>query len=103
MFGLILPYIGVIVLFGYLVALINQRKDSKNCDITDSYEFKECDLPTLTRTSTEVLSDNNSGKFYVFLVFLNYLIAVRFISISIAQFSNFTCQYNAYIMVHDTP
>ncbi|XP_063674138.1 uncharacterized protein LOC134811291 isoform X2 [Bolinopsis microptera] len=57
-FGLIIPYIGVIVLFGYLVALINQRKDSKTCNITDSYEFKECDLPT--RTSTEVLSDNNS-------------------------------------------
>ncbi|KAL5257235.1 hypothetical protein ACHWQZ_G012244 [Mnemiopsis leidyi] len=54
-FGLILPYIAVIVLFGYLVALINQRKSNKTTALADSYEYTDGDMQM--KTATDVLSD----------------------------------------------
>ncbi|KAL5257233.1 hypothetical protein ACHWQZ_G012244 [Mnemiopsis leidyi] len=60
-FGLILPYIAVIVLFGYLVALINQRKSNKTTALADSYEYTDGDMQM--KTATDVLSDYSEPGF----------------------------------------
>ena len=69
-FGLILPYIAVIVLFGYLVALINQRKSNKTTALADSYEYTDGDMQM--KTATDVLSDYSGTLVQVIFISINF-------------------------------
>ena len=73
-FGLILPYIAVIVLFGYLVALINQRKSNKTTALADSYEYTNGGDMEM-KTATDVLSDYSGKIELIAFIFPNLSVA----------------------------
>ena len=73
-FGLIVPYIAVIVLFGYLVALINQRKSNKTTALADSYEYTNGGDMEM-KTATDVLSDFSGKIELIAFIFPNLSVA----------------------------